>query len=214
MALDTLVDLLERNEVHAAAFDDRLEGHGEGQHPAAVTVCCSDSRVLQDAMWGNEKPGALFTVGNIGNRVRQATDGGPVVSGDVLYPLVHTGTDTAVVVGHTGCGAVTAAYETLAGRAGTEPDGIAACVDMLCTDLRPAYEALSEDVDDEDAVTRLVEANVHSQVEHLLASDDVSEDTTVAGLVYDLHGAYGGDRGAVKVVNVDGDTDPGATDVA
>jgi len=107
---ELVAGLLAANANHAAQFDSRFAAVQDGQAPSAVTVCCSDSRVLQDSMWENTEPGRVFSCGNIGNRVIQETAEGPVVSGDVLYPIVHTGTETAVVVGHTGCGAVTAAY--------------------------------------------------------------------------------------------------------
>lgn len=210
MSLDTVARLLERNRDHADEFDELLAGHGDGQAPDAVTVCCSDSRVLQDQMWENDGPGEVFTVSNIGNRVRQQTTDGPVVSGDVLYPLVHTGTEVAVVVGHTGCGAVTATYQQLAGALGDEPAGIEACVELLATDLEAAYESLPAGLDDADAVNRLVEANVDRQVAHLRESDDVPESGTVVGVVYDLHGIYGGHRGRAVLINVDGETDPDA----
>ena len=69
----TLVDLLAGNADHAAAFEGRFDDLQGGQRPDAVTVCCSDSRVLQDRMWDNDSPGRLFTCGNIGNRVVQRT---------------------------------------------------------------------------------------------------------------------------------------------
>ena len=107
----TVAELLRGNEEHAATFDSQFDGLQDSQHPEAVSVCCSDSRVLQDHIWGNDEPGRIFTVGNIGNRVVERTDSTEVVSGDVLYPVEHTGTRTIVVVGHTGCGAVTATYD-------------------------------------------------------------------------------------------------------
>jgi len=207
MSLETVVDLLERNRGHTDAFDDILGEHGEGQAPDAVTVCCSDSRVLQGRMWGNPEPGETFTVGNIGNRVRQRTAETTVVSGDVLYPLLNTGTETAIVVGHTGCGAVTATYQALSGIESDVAPGIEACVELLAEDLGDAYEALPDDLDDETAVNWLVEANVDRQVEHLRASDDVPDHVAVVGVVYDLHGVYGGKRGRITVVNVDGETE-------
>ncbi len=80
-----------------------------------VTVCCADSRVLGNQLWDVTEPGDCFSVRNVGNRVIQRPDprAEPVVSGDVLYPLVETETETAVVVGHTGCGAVTATYDAV-----------------------------------------------------------------------------------------------------
>jgi len=203
----TVVELLERNADHAAAFRDRFDDLQDAQFPDAVTVCCSDSRVLQDGMWGNDEPGRVFTVGNIGNRVVQRTDEGEAVSGDVLYPIAHTGTETAVVVGHTGCGAVTATYDAIAGDIGDEPAGIRHCLDLLRPRLEPGVEALPADLPREAAINRLVEYNVDRQVEFLLRSDDVPDSVTVVGVVYDFQDVYDGQRGEVHVINVDGETD-------
>ncbi len=200
-----LAELLRSNAAHAERFRSRFDDVQDSQRPDAVTVCCSDSRVLQDHMWGNEVPGRLFTCSNIGNRVVQRTDAGEVVSGDVLYPLVHTGTGLAIVVGHTGCGAVTAAYDDLTGGI-SEPAGIRHCLELLKPHLEAGVEALAPEVDRTAAVNRLVEYNVDRQVVRLVRSDDVPAGVTVVGVVYDFQDAYSGRRGEVHVVNVDGET--------
>jgi carbonic anhydrase len=203
---ETVVGLLAGNADHAAAFQSRFDDVQDAQYPDAVTVCCSDSRVLQDHMWGNDRPGDVFTCGNIGNRVVQRTDAGHVVSGDVLYPVAHTGTDTVIVVGHTGCGAVTATYDALTDGV-SEPPGIEHCLDVLAPYLEPGVESLPENVDRTTAINHLVEYNVDRQVEFLCESDDVPDDATVVGVVYDFQDVYSGDRGEVHVVNVGGERD-------
>lgn len=205
--MDVFVELLAGNDQHVAALADQLATVEDGQSPGAVTVCCSDSRVLQDHMWGNTDPGAVFTVSNIGNRVAQDTSEGEVVAGDVLYPLAHTGTRTAIVVGHSGCGAVTAAYGALTDGI-DEPAGIEHCIDLLVRHLEPGVDSLPDDLDDEGAVNHLVEYNVDRQVDMLLDSDDVPEDTDVVGVVYDFQQAWGDERGRIHVINVNGDRDP------
>jgi carbonic anhydrase len=202
----TLVALLEGNADHAAAYSARFDHLQDSQRPDAVSVCCSDSRVLQDHMWGNDEPGQVFTVGNIGNRVVQRTESGLAVSGDVLYPLVHTGTDLAVVVGHTGCGAVTATYDTLTGEV-EEPAGIEHCIDLLGPHLRPGLEELPDEFGRAAAINRLVEYNVDRQVAFLLDSEDVPDRVDVVGAVYDFQDVYSGSRGEVHVINVDGERD-------
>jgi carbonic anhydrase len=201
---ETVVDLLRANADHAAEFHSRFDDVQESQHPDVVTVCCSDSRVLQDQMWGNDVPGQIFTCGNIGNRVVQQTARGEAVSGDVLYPLAHTGTDTAVVTGHTGCGAVTATYQALTDDL-SEPPGIEHCIDLLKPHLEPGVDALPAGLDQSEAVNHLVEYNVDRQVEFLCESDDVGDSVTTVGVVYDFQDVYSGRRGEVHVVNVDGE---------
>ena len=200
----TFVDLLERNDGHAAAFADRFDHVQDGQRPDAVSVCCSDSRVLHDHAWGTDEPGQVFACSNIGNRVVQRTAEGRVVSGDVLYPLEHTVTGTAVVVGHTGCGAVTATYGALTDGL-SEPPGIEHCVDLLADDLEAGVERLPADLDRTAVVNHLVEYNVDQQVAHLRESDAVPAEVDVAGVVYDFQDVYDGRRGEVHVVNVDGE---------
>ena len=202
----TVVDLLERNADHADEFESRFDDVQTSQRPQVVTVCCADSRVLQDRMWENDEPGHVFTCANIGNRVLQRTDDGAVVSGDVLYPIVHTDTETAVVVGHTGCGAVTAAYDAITGDVAGEPAGTEHCIGLLTPHLEAGVEALPADVSRTEAINRLVEHNVDRQVAALVESDDVPEGVDVVGVVYDFQDVYSERRGAVHVVTVDGET--------
>jgi carbonic anhydrase len=203
---ETVIEMLAGNSRHTEQMTGQFDGLQESQAPDVVTVCCGDSRVLQDAMWDNDQPGRLFTHSNIGNRVTQETDTGPVVAGDVLFPLVHTGTETAIVVGHTGCGAVTATYEAMT-EGIDEPDGIRYCVDVLERRLETGLERLSEGLSDDEAVNHLVEYNVDRQVEFLTESNDVPETVTVVGAVYDFHDVYGSRRGEIHVINVDGERD-------
>jgi len=207
---DALVDLFERNATHRESLPDGyFDAVQDGQAPDAVTVCCSDSRVLQDSLWGNDEPGHLFTVGNIGNRVGQRRDdGSTAVSGDVLYPLVHTGTETAVVVGHTGCGAVTAALAAYCDGL-DEPPGIRHDVEALVPIVAAAHDdgVVDESTPDAEAVNRLVEVNVDAQIAFLRSAPDVPDDVAVYGMVYDFQGIYGEERGALQLVNANGETD-------
>lgn len=220
----TIVELLDGNRAHADAYAGRFDDLQNAQYPDAVSVCCSDSRVLQDELWGNDEPGRVFTVGNIGNRAVQRTDAGEtVVGGDVLYPLAYTDTKTAVVVGHTGCGAVTATYDAVradrvaAGDAATagpdpvpadeHPPGVRRCIDLLRPRVEPGVDELPDGLTHADAVNHLVEYNVDRQVEAICESADVPDDVDVVGAVYDFQDVYSDQRGTVHVINVDGETD-------
>ena len=198
---------LAANTGHAEQFGSCFDGLQEGQRPHLVSVCCSDSRVLQDHLWDNDDPGEIFTVGNIGNRVVQQTADGAAVSGDVLYPVEHTGTETVAVVGHTGCGAVTATYDSLTDGL-SEPPGIEHCVGLLESELADGVELLPENLDRATAINHLVEYNVDRQIEFLRDSDDVPDSVDIAGLVYDFQDVYDGERGELHVVNVNGERDP------
>lgn len=196
--------LLRSNLEHTKLFQNKFDELQDAQDPDYVTVCCSDSRVLQDHMWGNEHPGQVFTVSNIGNRTYQDTDNGKAVSGDLLYPVEHTDTGNVVVVGHTGCGAVTATYKEIT-EGLDEPDGIEYCIDLLEPSIREGVERLPGDVEGDEAVNYLVEYNVDQQVEFLRNSEDIPDDADVYGVVYDFQDVYSGSRGELHVINVNGE---------
>ena len=72
-----------------------------GQHPFAVVLCCSDSRVAPEIIF-NQKLGDLFVIRNAGNVIDKH------VLGSIEYAVEHLGTSLVVVMGHSCCGAVTA----------------------------------------------------------------------------------------------------------
>ena len=72
-----------------------------GQHPFAVVLCCSDSRVAPEIIF-DQKLGDLFVIRNAGNVVDKD------VLGSIEYAVEHLGTPLVVVLGHSSCGAVTA----------------------------------------------------------------------------------------------------------
>ena len=209
MTEDLLAALLDGNRDHVenrpADYFDEVQ---EGQHPAVVSMCCSDSRVSQEGMFGVDEAGWLFTPSNIGNQTWDVTNDGRVVNGNLLYPVEYTGTETVAVVGHTGCGAVTAAYQAVTGDGESHPDGIQTRIDTLCPVVETGLEVIETGDDESATVDRLVEYNVDRQVEHLRESDEVPDEVSVYGFVYDLHGTYGGSRGKTYLVNDDGETDP------
>ncbi len=198
------IDLLESNQEHTEKFDQKFDTVQDSQEPDFVTVCCSDSRVLQDHMWENQDPGHIFTCSNIGNRVFQSTVHGKKVSGDVLYPVKHTGTETIVVVGHTGCGAVTATYEDIQEHL-DEPSGIRHCIDLLEDRLEEGADKLPDDLGKNESINRLVEYNVDREVEFLLESEEVPSHVDVIGVIYDFQDIYTEERGRVQVININGE---------
>lgn len=96
---------LSGHSAHPHASIERLQQLVEAQHPTAAILSCADSRVpvelLFDAGFGD-----LFVVRNAGNACTNAT------VGSLEYGIGHLGIPLVVVMGHEGCGAVTAAYAT------------------------------------------------------------------------------------------------------
>ncbi len=82
----------------------RKETALEGQHPYAIVITCSDSRVIPESIF-SAGIGELFVIRLAGN-VLDAHQ-----LGSIEYAADHLGTKLIVVLGHTKCGAVAAAIE-------------------------------------------------------------------------------------------------------
>src|SRR6266436_10094029 len=97
----------------------------QAQHPFAIVLACADSRTAPEIVF-DQNIGDLFVIRTAGNLV---DDHG---LGSIEYAVDHLGTRLIVVLGHSRCGAVTAA---LAG-------GSVPChVNALVRDIQPAVAA-------------------------------------------------------------------------
>lgn len=75
-----------------------------GQHPFAVVVTCSDSRVAPEIIF-DQGLGDIFVIRNAGNVLDEH------VLGSIEYAVEHLGVNLVVVLGHQSCGAVGAAMK-------------------------------------------------------------------------------------------------------
>lgn len=80
----------------------RLYTSEHGQKPYAVIVSCADSRVIPESIF-SAGIGELFVIRVAGNVI----DNNQL--GSIQYATEHLGCKLVVVLGHTGCGAVSAA---------------------------------------------------------------------------------------------------------
>ena len=96
----------ERFVRHEATHPDqgaeRIRALSGGQHPFAVILSCSDSRVPPEVVF-DQGLGDVFVVRVAGNSIDDA------VLGSIEYAVEHLGSRLVVVMGHEKCGAVQAA---------------------------------------------------------------------------------------------------------
>ncbi|MEU0152669.1 carbonic anhydrase [Micromonospora fulviviridis] len=139
----------------------------DGQHPFAVIVGCSDSRLAAEIIF-DRGLGDLFVVRTAGHTA------GPEVLGSVEYAVTVLGTPLVVVLGHDSCGAVQAAREAV--RTGTSPSGhLGAVVDAVAPSL---LRAGREGIEDLDAI---VDIHIAQTVEALVARSAVLAERVSAG---------------------------------
>jgi carbonic anhydrase len=164
-----------------------LAALAKGQSPYATIVGCSDSRVPPELIF-DAGFGELFIVRVAGNVIS------PEVMGTLQYAGVHLRTPLFVVLGHEGCGAVSAA---LAARNGhRERAHIALLLDNILPGLRDLPAELSAD----EEARAAVEANVCWSIHQLRQTPEVKarmiEGTMkLVGAIYEL------DSGRVRFLN-------------
>lgn len=158
-ALAALVDgnrrFAEGRSIHAhqaANWRAHLTG---GKQPFATIVSCSDSRVPPELVF-DQGFGDLFVIRVAGNVIE------PDVVGSIAYSLRHLKVRLVVVMGHEGCGAVTAALQVVDGQ-GEDGKYIAA----LVRHITPALNELAPGLKGEQRLNAAVEANVRRSVELL-----------------------------------------------
>ncbi|MEM9645154.1 MAG: carbonic anhydrase [Planctomycetota bacterium] len=151
----------------------------DGQKPFATILGCSDSRVPPELLF-DQGFGDLFVIRVAGNVID--TD----VTGSIEYGVDHLKTSLVVVMGHEGCGAVTAALQADEDLR-DEPNEIRSLVQKI----KPATKTVSDDLPFVDRLKASVEANVRESVRRLqsvpdLAAAERKEVTKIIGCVYDI----------------------------
>jgi carbonic anhydrase len=143
-----------------------------GQHPFAVVLTCSDSRLSPEILF-DQGIGDLFVIRNAGNVLDE------IVEGSIAYAVEHLHAPLVVVLGHSRCGAVTAAVHS------PDADGkVGAVVRVLQAAVISARNAPG------DTVLNTAIANVQLSVARLrgepAAMSDEAEDEGphVIGAVY------------------------------
>ena len=160
------------------------------QHPYATILSCSDSRVPPELIF-DEGFGDLFVIRVAGHVVAHDA------LGSLAYAAEHLHTRLFVVMGHEGCGAVTAAVDSLLGQL-KEPEHIESLVNLIT----PGLKRLDRQQPRGNLIAAAVEANVRWTMDHVAHCPQVAKllDAKAArlqGAVYEL------ETGRVRFLNND-----------
>ena len=128
------------------------------QHPNVVVLTCSDSRVSPELLF-DQSLGDLFVVRSAGN-IADA-----IGVGSIEYAVEHLGSSVLVVLGHTKCGAVTAACS----GEKMPTSNLQAIVDKIGPAVTQAKGSGTGDAMIETAI----KDNVHQSAHDVMASSEV-----------------------------------------
>ncbi len=130
-----------------------------GQHPFAVVVCCSDSRVPPELVF-DQGLGELFVVRTAGNIVDD------VALGSIEYGAEHLDIPLVVVLGHDNCGAVKATLDAHGDAHG--------CVKAITDKIGRSYAKVRENknaygaCEDENIRDTVAEIKNNAVIKHLI----------------------------------------------
>jgi carbonic anhydrase len=167
--------------VHPHANHSRVEEtETNGQHPFVTILACSDSRLPLDVIF-DQGVGDIFAIRVAGNV------NGPAQLGSIEYGVEHTGTKLLVVLGHTKCGAVTAACTT----SGEKDGNLAALLEPIRTAAQKAEKETGKPA--KEIIDTCSKENVFLQIESIFKTSSVLREEVrkgnvqVVGAMYDIH---------------------------
>ena len=150
-----------------------------GQAPYATILGCSDSRVPPEWVF-DAGLGELFVMRVAGNVLS------PEIAGTLQYAASHLQTPLFVVLGHEGCGAVSAALAS-------KHEGVQfrSRIQILLESIVPALPELDPRHTEEERLTRAVESNVRWTVQQIVKSPEgqarlAEGRMKIVGAVYEL----------------------------
>ena len=156
----------------------------KSQHPFAIILSCSDSRVPPELVF-DEGLGDLFIVRVAGNVLNNEG------LGSIEYGVDVLGARLIVVLGHQSCGAVDAAMKTVAAK-GKAPGHI----QSLVTAIKPVVDAMPK----ADLETT-IKGNVKHVADALRASAPILKGKVDSGDIQVVGGYYTLDSGAVTFLD-------------
>ncbi|MDH4413298.1 MAG: carbonic anhydrase [Rhizobium sp.] len=158
-----------------------------GQHPWATILTCSDSRVSPELVFGGSTLGELFVIRNAGN----VLDTGAL--GTIEYGAEHLKSPLVVVMGHSKCGAVTAACDEVV--KGGEVGG---SIGKMLQPILPI--ALNVRDSGNDLVTETIRRNAISGARRVAEESEMVRELIAAGSVKIVAGVYDIKSGAVEFI--------------
>jgi len=182
---DALTRLLEGNRrfmeghpVHPDQTLERIRELKKGQHPFAVIVSCSDSRVPPEVIF-DQGLGDIFSVRTAGNVI------GDYELGSIEYAVEHLGCQLIIVLGHEQCGAVSAFLQH---ESDAHHDHIQSILHYL--ESEPEENALPDSL--KHSLYAAIQANILHGVRLLRTSEPVlrplaeAKKLTITGALYQI----------------------------
>jgi carbonic anhydrase len=167
----------------------------DGQHPSALYIGCSDSRVDPE-LFTNSRPGELFVVRNVANVVPTFEHADASVGAAIEYATAVLGVRHIIVCGHDRCGGVKAALD------GVDKLPYASLREWVSQIVPAAAQAREIETGDAEALLACaVEENVLASIDNVLTYPTIQ--TLLAEQHLEFHGwVFDIEDGSLRVYDV------------
>tara|TARA_B110000091_G_C13706938_1_gene428796 strand:+ start:243 stop:845 length:603 start_codon:yes stop_codon:yes gene_type:complete len=161
---------------------DLVEETSSGQYPFAVVLSCIDSRVPAELVF-DQGIGDIFSVRVAGNIVNED------ILGSIEYGCAVSGSKIVIVLGHTKCGAVTAACKNV------ELGNITA----LLSKIKPAIETVKSSTKKVEVEAVAIE-NVRQSIKQIKAKSSILADLEKEAKIKIVGALYNVETGSVSFI--------------
>lgn len=166
---------LDEKSIHPHQNKKTVLANQDSQHPFAVVLTCSDSRVSPEILF-DQGLGDLFVIRNAGNLISD------IDMGSIEYAVEHLDAKLIVVLGHTECGAIKA----YVGDKNNEYKKHLSHIDDIVETI--ANENEEKQITKEDNLNACVIANIKHSLKMIEENPIVKEKhTKVVPMQYDIH---------------------------
>lgn len=173
------VDGVRRNQDFARQRAELLEG----QKPEIIVLTCSDSRIVPHYIF-DERIGELFLIRKAGNTV------GSISLGSMEFAASHLHSKLLIILGHSLCGAVQAAF---GGESNSE------FINTVIDAVRPAVnKAKAEAMEGQDIVELATKMNIRLQMLKTFETSKTIRELIIAGKLAMIGAYYELQTGAVE----------------
>ncbi len=158
-------------------LQEQVADTSTGQYPFAIILSCIDSRV-SSALIFDQGIGALSSVRIAGNVVNQD------ILGSIEYACKVLGSKIVLIMGHTKCGAVTAACKNV--QMGN--------ITNLLNRIRPAVEAVkfAKEEPNEEEIEKVTTLNIHESIKRIREESSIlkemeeKKEIEIVGAIYNV----------------------------
>jgi carbonic anhydrase len=173
----------------------QILGTSAGQYPVAVILSCIDSRVPVELVF-DLGIGDIFSVRMAGNVVSEK------VLGSLEFATALAGAKLIVVMGHTKCGAVSAALDAYQGKLSDEAH---TCKHLGCIidEIKNVAPKVVAGTDRELVLDGMIEKNVLQSIHHIRQKSSVIADLLAKGHIDMVGCIYDVTTGAAHFIDAD-----------